>query len=197
MSYEVTEEQEQLRDMLRELFEEAARPRDSFDGGQALDREVWTRLVELGLVGIFVPEEHGGSGGSVFDQTLVAEEVGAFDVAVPVVTSSVAALLLTRLGTEAALAALQAVIGGDAVVLAAVSAARGVDLPVTAVEADGGWLLSGSVDDLLEGACASRLVVPADAGSDRAWFLVDLAAPGVDLFDQPSLDPTIASSSTE
>ena len=191
MSYEVTEEQEQLRVMLRDLFKERSRPRDSFDGGPPLDREIWTRLRELGLVGIFVPEAHGGSGGNLFDQTLVAEEIGAFDVAVPVVTSSLAAFILTGLATGGALAAVPAVISGADVVLAAVSAARGLELGITAAEEeDGGWRLSGAVDDLLEAASASRLVLPADAAGGHAWFLVDGAADGVDLVDQPSLDQT-------
>jgi len=190
MSYEVTEEQEQLRLMLRELFGGRARPRDSFDGGPPLDREIWARLSELGLVGIFVPEEHGGSGGALFDQTLVAEEIGAFAVAVPVVTSSLAAFLLTRLATEEALAAVPAVTGAADPVLAAVSAARGFDLGLTAVEKNGGWRVSGSVDDLLEAAPASSLVLPADTAGGPAWFLVNVAGLGVALLDQPSLDRT-------
>jgi len=190
MSYEVTAEQEQLRVMLRELFGEHARPRESFDGGPPLDREIWMRLSELGLVGIFVPEEHGGPGGTIFDQTLVAEEIGAFDVAVPAVTSSLAAFILVGLATEASLAAVPAVIDGSEVVLAAMSAARGLDLGVTAVEDDGGWRLSGSVDDLLEAASASRLVLFAETADGHGWFLVDVPAVGVQLLDQPSLDRT-------
>jgi alkylation response protein AidB-like acyl-CoA dehydrogenase len=190
VSYQITEEQEQLRDLLRELLVSRARPRDAFDGGPALDGPVWSHLQDLGLVGIFVSEHLGGSGGSLFDQTLVAEQIGAAVAAIPVTTSSLAALVLGELGTEQAGALLGRLGGAGQVVLAAVSASRGLDLGVTARSTDEGWALDGAVSDLLEAAAATTLIVPATVEGAHGWFEVEIGGAGVERRDQPSLDPT-------
>ncbi|WP_445169761.1 acyl-CoA dehydrogenase [Mycolicibacterium sp. Dal123E01] len=54
-------ERDDLRDMVRGLV--------------AKDRADWTQLVELGLVGIAVPEFHGGGGAGVLEQAVVCEEL--------------------------------------------------------------------------------------------------------------------------
>src|ERR1700688_4086576 len=102
MPYEVTAEQEQLGATLREMLESRGQPRLTLDSGPCIDTDVWKHLIDLGLVGIFTPEALGGSGGSIMDQTIVAEQVGFAGAAVPVVPSSLAAHVLTTLATDEA-----------------------------------------------------------------------------------------------
>ena len=55
------------------------------DEEQHLDAELLRRLFELGLMGIEIPEEFGGSGGSFFDSVLAVEMLSAVDPSVALV----------------------------------------------------------------------------------------------------------------
>lgn len=79
--FAVTDEQRELRAGLRRFTERAhdqsvvRRVMESADG---VDRALWVRLgAELGALGLAVPEELGGSGGTCVDQAVAAEELGA------------------------------------------------------------------------------------------------------------------------
>lgn len=50
--------------------------------------EIWAGLVEMGLPGLLVPEEHGGLGMGLIDAALIARECGRFCVAEPLVESA-------------------------------------------------------------------------------------------------------------
>jgi alkylation response protein AidB-like acyl-CoA dehydrogenase len=74
------------------------------DEEQHMDAGLVRRLFELGLMGVSVPEQYGGSGGSFFDSVLAVEAVSEVDPAVGVMvdvqnTLSINALL--RWGNEA------------------------------------------------------------------------------------------------
>ncbi|WP_429428861.1 acyl-CoA dehydrogenase family protein [Nocardia sp. GAS34] len=67
--------------------------------------QAWKTLVELDLVGLLVPEDHGGTGGSVVDACIVAEVLGRYIAPVPYVGTAIAAAALLRFagGQERAL----------------------------------------------------------------------------------------------
>src|SRR3954451_17974824 len=100
-----TPEQELLRDSVRRT---CAR-----HGGLDLARKMendavgyspalWSALAELGLLGLTLPEEHGGSGMSMLDAAIVYEELGRALVPSPHFVSCVlSAGVLTRSGDEA------------------------------------------------------------------------------------------------
>lgn len=67
------------------------------DGG-ALRVAAWKKLAELGLVGLLVPEDRGGGGGSVTDACAVAEVLGRHLAPVPFVGTAIAAAALLRFG---------------------------------------------------------------------------------------------------
>src|SRR5487761_1648195 len=54
------------------------------DETQQMDAEVIRQLFELGLMGIEIPEEYGGAGGSFFEAILAVEEISAVDPSVGV-----------------------------------------------------------------------------------------------------------------
>ncbi|MEO9461416.1 MAG: acyl-CoA dehydrogenase family protein [Marinomonas sp.] len=56
--------------------------------GANRDPEIWNGLVEMGLPGLLIPEEHGGLGMGLLDAALVARECGRFAVAEPLVESA-------------------------------------------------------------------------------------------------------------
>jgi alkylation response protein AidB-like acyl-CoA dehydrogenase len=68
----------------------------SFGTPAGLDRELWSSLAGLGLLGLAVPEELGGSGGGATELCVLAEQMGAALPAVPFAgTAAVAAVLVT------------------------------------------------------------------------------------------------------
>ena len=76
-----TDEQTQLRSAVRkfctENFDEQA-VRGLMESDPPFDAKVWHRLgSELGVLGLSVPEADGGAGGSLVDQAVAVEELGA------------------------------------------------------------------------------------------------------------------------
>jgi alkylation response protein AidB-like acyl-CoA dehydrogenase len=76
-SFELTDEQRQLRDVAREVAVKIYRPLNAtWDADRvALPREEAARLARLGFLGLALPEEYGGSGGTLLDALLVVEEL--------------------------------------------------------------------------------------------------------------------------
>ncbi len=76
-----TDEQAQLRSAVRkfcaENFDEQT-VRGLMESDPPFDAKVWSRLgSELGVLGLSVPESEGGAGGSLVDQAVAVEELGA------------------------------------------------------------------------------------------------------------------------
>jgi alkylation response protein AidB-like acyl-CoA dehydrogenase len=79
VNFDTSEEQELLQDTVRQFLAgecPTPRVREIFDGDTGYDPALWKGMVELGLAGLLVPEEHGGAGLEVIDLALVAETLG-------------------------------------------------------------------------------------------------------------------------
>src|SRR4051812_40424460 len=95
MDVELSAEQRELQRTMRDLAADrasSAQRRAVLDTGADHDAELW-RLVatELGLTGIAVSEELGGTGGSFVDVAVVLEEAGRALLPVPLLPTVVAA----------------------------------------------------------------------------------------------------------
>jgi len=76
MDFELTEEQKLLKDMAHKLAENVFRPlAASWDENSEPPLPNLKVLAEHGLCGITLPEEYGGSSGSLLDVVLVMEEI--------------------------------------------------------------------------------------------------------------------------
>ena len=76
MDFELTEDQSLLRSAVREFAEEVVRPGAArIDQSGEFPRDVFTRAGELGLAGVAVPAEHGGSGMDTVSYAIVIEEI--------------------------------------------------------------------------------------------------------------------------
>src|SRR5690348_2009396 len=79
--YRFTDEQAQLRDAVRKFSAEhfaEEKVRQLMESDPPFDPKVWARLgAELGVLGLSVPEADGGVGGSLVDQAVAIEELGA------------------------------------------------------------------------------------------------------------------------
>jgi len=77
LSFDLTEEQEQLRQTVRD-FAERECPKDvarRLEAAQEFPEDLARRIAKAGLNGIGIPEEYGGQGGDLLDQTIVCEEL--------------------------------------------------------------------------------------------------------------------------
>ncbi|HWM91996.1 MAG TPA: acyl-CoA dehydrogenase family protein [Thermoanaerobaculia bacterium] len=104
VDFGLTEEQELLREQIRRFAEERIQP-----GAQERDREhrfpleIFEEMGELGLLGMLVPEEHGGAGMDTVSYVVAMEEISRVDPAVAVtmsVTNSVCCWPINRFGSE-------------------------------------------------------------------------------------------------
>ena len=107
MNFAFTEEQEELRKTVR-AFLEAKSPetavREQMETEQGYDPAVWKQMGEqLGLQGLAIPEEFGGSGYGFVELGIVLEEMGRALLCAPFFSTVVlAANTLLQSGDDAA-----------------------------------------------------------------------------------------------
>ena len=77
MKFELTEEQNLIRDMVRSFAETEVAPSAALrDEEESFDRELmFDKLAELGLTGIVFPEEYGGAGSDYLSYAIAVEEL--------------------------------------------------------------------------------------------------------------------------
>ena len=76
MELELSEEQKAIQTVARDFADKEVRPiAEAIDREARFPRETVRRMGELGLMGIFIPEECGGSGGDVVAYALAVEEL--------------------------------------------------------------------------------------------------------------------------
>jgi alkylation response protein AidB-like acyl-CoA dehydrogenase len=81
----LSEEDALFRSSVREFAREQIVPRArQMDEKAAMDPALVRQLFEIGLMGIEIPEEHGGQGGTFFQAVLAVEEIAAADPGVAV-----------------------------------------------------------------------------------------------------------------
>src|SRR5207253_11036311 len=99
MRFSPTPEQQQLGDMVQRFFAEqygfGAR-RKILDSREGWSREIWTKMAELGLLSLQVPEEQGGLSPAVVETLLTATATGRAMLLEPWISSAVIATVLIR-----------------------------------------------------------------------------------------------------
>jgi len=81
----LSEEEELFRDTVRDFAEREVRPRvAAMERASTVDPELLATCFELGLMGIDIPESHGGAGGSLLMTVLAVEELSAVDASVAI-----------------------------------------------------------------------------------------------------------------
>lgn len=159
---------------------------------------MWQEMADLGWLGITLPEDYGGTGGTFLDAYALHEELGRFLVPSPVLdTVAVAAETVLAVGTEAQRQeVLPAIASGTCIVSLAVVepsgsfGPRGIALAATARGDD--WLLSGTKLLVAHASVADRFLVAARTSGERTaegitLFLVDAHATGVSWTPLPNI----------
>lgn len=152
------------------------------EDGEGIDRELWRRLADAGLLGIALAEP-AGAGLALVELAAVLTEQGRHVAPVPLWQASVAALAVERFGSaEQRAAVLPAFAAGDLLLSVALEEFGGAGpLAVTtkAVAAGDVWTLDGEKAAVPVAQFADRIVVSAQTGEGPRLFLLDPRAEGV------------------
>jgi alkylation response protein AidB-like acyl-CoA dehydrogenase len=89
MNYDLTDEQELLRRTVREFAESRVAPvAEELDREERFPYELGSELAELGLMGIPIPEEHGGAGADTVSYAIAIEELTRIDSSVAITVAA-------------------------------------------------------------------------------------------------------------
>ncbi|WP_100402988.1 acyl-CoA dehydrogenase [Bacillus sp. FJAT-42315] len=77
MNFELTKEQQMLKEMVKDFAEKEIKPHaQHLDETSEFRYETFQKMAELGLLGIPFPEEYGGAGGDTVSYAIAVEEIG-------------------------------------------------------------------------------------------------------------------------
>ena len=210
MNLGVSPEQQELKQSVRRFLAERApvtRVRELMETPDGTDPDVW-RLAsaQLGLPGIAVPEEYGGSGFSFAEQAIVLEELGAALFTGPYLASAVlaATALLASDDTEAKKDLLPGIAAGETIATLAFTEDGGswdpAAIKLAANQTDNGWHLDGHKSFVLDGHTADLILAVARTGTgagtgtgtdgNLSLFAVTSTADGLTRRALPTLDQT-------
>jgi alkylation response protein AidB-like acyl-CoA dehydrogenase len=196
MTLAYSREHDDLRAAVRKFFSEHADSehlRRSLDSEAPYDRELWKRMAqELGLHGMALPEEHGGSGYGFLEQAVVLEEMGRFVHASPYLPSVVLAGNLVRLSgnDEACAEYLPGIASGDTVATAAVLDTTGTWAGTSTPLSLTGNLVNGTAPNVINAEAADVVLAVVREGEEAALVAVCTQQDGVTVTPHPVLDQT-------
>jgi alkylation response protein AidB-like acyl-CoA dehydrogenase len=202
VDFEFSPEQEQLRDSVRRLLADRAPitpyVRDGYatDGAGAATDAVWAALGELGVLGLLVPEAHGGAGMGMVDAAVVLEELGRAVNPLPYTSSAIGAVSLVHAaGTPREHAFLLPGLAGGSTVgtVAQYEPGRRYEwrAPATTASPDGDtWRIDGTKVHVADAASASLVLVTATAGTELGVFALEVPGDGVRVVPGSSVDGT-------
>ncbi len=187
MDFAFNEEQTDLQGLARQILDAEVtheRLKEIEAGEENFDRELWAKLAEAGLLGIALPEAHGGGGYGFLEAAIVLEQIGRTVAPVPYLSTVVdGALPIARFGSDALQKALLPGVASGTTRLTAALVEAGGDprQPLTTARRDGdAWVLDGEKTCVPDGMLADRVLVPATTDDDRIIVaVVDPSAPGV------------------
>jgi alkylation response protein AidB-like acyl-CoA dehydrogenase len=196
-----TEEQAELRKAVRKFsadnFDEQT-VRRLMESDPTFDPKVWARLgAELGVLGLSVSEADGGFGGSLVDQAVAVEELGATLACGPLfgtVYLAIPALVAASAGSTRDELLGELVEGRRTAAFAVVDSAGVFDpdaVTVTAAPASGeDFTLTGTVARVVDAPAADVLLVAATGPDGVNLCAVDASGAGVDPTALATIDLT-------
>lgn len=193
MEFALSEHQKMMQESIDGALAKACpldRVRMAADGGEAVADDVWRMLVDLGVAGVIIPEQHGGLGLGLLEAALIAEALGKHVAPVPFVgTAVMAPLALMMAGSPAQQKRwLPKLALGEATAAVAVSEYAGGARENAGVTAKDGRL-SGKALFAIDLAGAGLVIV---ADRERRLHLVDANAHGLTTRALPTIDRTRA-----
>ena len=200
MNFAFTEEQDELRNTIR-AFLEAKSPesavRELMETEAGYDQAVWSQMAEqMGLQGLHIPEEYGGSGFSYVELGIVLEEMGRRLLAAPFFSTVVlAANALLQSGDDNAKKAhLPGIASGETIAALAFTEPSGKwdesGITMEATRSGDAYTLSGTKSFVIDGHTANLLIVAARTANGVSLFTVDGDATGITKTPLSTMDQT-------
>jgi alkylation response protein AidB-like acyl-CoA dehydrogenase len=199
MDISFTSEHEQLRQTVRRFLENESNEqavRKLMETERGYDARTWERMAsELSLLGLIIPEQHGGAGLGPIELGIVMEEMGRMLFCGPYLSTAVlgAGALLRAADESTKAKLLPAIASGKTIATLAFVEEHGrweVESIAMRAARDGSkWKLSGVKNYVLDGAIADIVLVVARTDSGLGLFLVD-AGSGFERGALPTLDLT-------
>ncbi|HVV36580.1 MAG TPA: acyl-CoA dehydrogenase family protein [Acidimicrobiales bacterium] len=200
MNFALSDEQVELRRTVRSFLEQKspeAEVRRLMDTDEGYDATVWQQMAsQLGLQGLAIPEEFGGSGFSMLELGIVLEEMGRVLLCAPFFSTAVLATsALLACGDDAVRKALlPGIAAGDTIAALALLEEHGgwsaEDVSTQARPSGDGWTLDGVKSYVVDGWVADTVLVAARAPQGVSLFVVAGDAPGLARTPLVSLDQT-------
>src|SRR6266481_2025787 len=168
MDFELTAEQREIQALARSFAGDEIEPHASqWDRDHSFPRDFLGRLAEVGLLGVCVPEEHGGGGADFLSYILVLEELSRADAGVGVtvaVHTSACTLPILTFGTpEQQRRFVPPLARGEAIgAFALTESGSGSDAGAlrTSATPDGdGWTISGAKQWITNGSHAGTIIL--------------------------------------
>jgi alkylation response protein AidB-like acyl-CoA dehydrogenase len=192
LDFEFSEEQELLRATVQRFLAEQAPisyVREMIDDERGTIDDVWRGFGALGVMGLLVPDTHGGAGMGMVDMAVVLEELGRTVHPGPFASSAVGAVSLVALaGGEADRAeVLPDLASGDSI--GTVALENPEDFQATPGGA--GWMVTGAAAHVPDAVAADVIVVTAStAERELGAFAVARGTPGLVVAPTPTVDGT-------
>jgi len=173
----LSEEEEMFRDVVRAFAGDEVRPRVmEMEKASKIAPDLIPKYFDLGLMGIEVPEEYGGAGGSLFMVTLAVEEISKVDASAAIVCDVQNTLVnypINRYGTSEQKLKYLPMLTSDTVGAYALSeSGSGSDafgLSARAEKKGDRWILNGQKLWITNGAEAGVFVIFANANPSAGY----------------------------
>ena len=195
MYFDLTDEQQAIKSTAREFLAaryKSERIRELAESEFGFEQSDWEEMAELGWPGLALPEEWGGQGLGIVDLAVLFEELGYALAPSPLLSSTVAGLVLATVGDDGQRERwLRPLASGEkrgtiALFEAGSSATIG-DFGMEAKQDGDGVVLDGEKVLVMDAASADLLIV---ATADGRRHLVEREADGVSVSPEKSIDPT-------
>ncbi|HUE39056.1 MAG TPA: acyl-CoA dehydrogenase family protein [Candidatus Binatia bacterium] len=185
MNFGLSEEQILFKQTLRRFVEErcpTSRVRAVMESDDGHDPALWQSLAELGLAGLTVPSRFGGAGLELLDLALGAEELGYGAVPGPFLGNALATIALVESEDEEQKARwLPKVAAGEALLTIAFGEEGSQWDPAKLDTRAREGAIRGTKPLVPYAAESGAMLVAAEEGGEAGLWLVDCAAPGVEI----------------
>lgn len=192
LNFEKSETQKMVADMVRDFSEQYIRPNImKWDEAQTFPVEIFKKLGELGLMGVFVPEQYGGSGFGYYEYVTAVTELSRVDPSIGLSVAAHNSLCtghILAFGTEEQkqkylpkLASAEFIGAWGLTEVGTGSDAGG--MATTAVKDGDEWVLNGSKNFITHAISGDVAVVIARTGEKgdshgMSAFIIDRGTPG-------------------
>jgi alkylation response protein AidB-like acyl-CoA dehydrogenase len=200
VNFAFSEEQEELRKSVRRFLEDKSpetEVRRLMETTEGYDPAVWSQMAQqLGLQGLAIPEEFGGSGFTYVELIVVLEEMGRALLCAPYFsTVALAANTLLSSGDDSAKKEyLPGIASGETIATLAITEPAGkwdeAGITLAATGSGDSWTLNGTKSFVIDGHTAGLILVAARTPAGVSLFAVPGDAPGLTRTPLATMDQT-------